>query len=231
LRHRSASHPSCAPLKAFFDQKKLAVVANVGMLTQPLTKGAIGAGAQVPANLFSHTDQELAMQSGDAAGYTRAGWGGRIADRLSALNPGVLFPSLASAAGQQTFAVGNASIPLDVGGFQGLFLGGSGDFQFDALRDAAIREILSQSSLNTYDAGAQLLAKQGLSNASVVSPILSNPQSVVPHFFPAQNTELTRWMQTIAMLIEGRAQTPIETPVVLRPSWRLRHAREPARRP
>ena len=206
-------HPSCAPLKTLFDQKKLAVVANVGMLSQPLTKAAIGAGATVPANLFSHSDQELAIQSGDAAGYTRVGWGGRIADKLSAFNPGVLFPPLASAAGQRTFAVGNSSIPLDVSGFSGLFLGGSGDFQFNSLRDAAIREILSQSSLNTYDTGAQLLAKQGLSNASVVAPILSNTKSVVPQYFLSQNTELNRWLQTIAMLIEGRAQTQLKRQV------------------
>ena len=81
------------------------------------------------------------------------------------------------------------------------------------LRDAAIREIVSQDSLNTCDAGAQLLATRGLSNASVVAPILSSTQSVVPHYFATQNTELTRWMQTIAMLIEGRAQTQLKRQV------------------
>ncbi|MEO8134278.1 MAG: DUF1501 domain-containing protein [Betaproteobacteria bacterium] len=206
-------HPSCGPLKTLFDQKKLAVVSNVGMLTQPLSKATINAGGQVPANLFSHPDQQLAMQSADASGYTRVGWGGRIADRLSAFNPGVLFPALASTAGQRTFVEGNSTIPLDVGGFSGLFVGGSGQFQFDSLRDAAIREVLSQDSLNTYDAGAQLLATRGLSNASVVAPIINNAQSAVPPYFAIQNTELSRWMQTIAMLIEGRAQTQLKRQV------------------
>ena len=77
------------------------------MLAQPSTKtGLETQGAPRPANLFSHTDQELAMQSADHRGFTRIGWGGRIADRLDAANPGTLFPPLTSTNGLQTFVVG-----------------------------------------------------------------------------------------------------------------------------
>ena len=88
-------HPACAPLKSLFDQKRLAVVANMGMLALPSTRtGLETGGAPRPANLFSHAEQELALHSADYAGFTRTGWGGRIADRLDAANPGTLFPGV-----------------------------------------------------------------------------------------------------------------------------------------
>ena len=58
-------HPACSPLKTLFDRKNLAVVANVGMLVRPSTKAGLETqGAPRPANLFSHADQQLALQSG-----------------------------------------------------------------------------------------------------------------------------------------------------------------------
>ena len=46
-------HPACAEMKALFDQKKLAVVANMGMLVQPSTKSGLEAAfAPRPAALF-----------------------------------------------------------------------------------------------------------------------------------------------------------------------------------
>lgn len=70
-------HPACAPLKALFDQKQLAVVANMGQLVRPSNKpGLESQGAPRPANLFSHNDQQLAQQSADASGFTRVGWAG-----------------------------------------------------------------------------------------------------------------------------------------------------------
>ena len=78
-------HPACAPLKTLFDPKRLAVLANVGVLAQPSARAGLENGStRRPANLFSHPDQELAVQSADASGFTRTGWGGRLADRLEA---------------------------------------------------------------------------------------------------------------------------------------------------
>ena len=44
----------------------------------------VAGGAPRPANLFSHSDQDLAMQSAVHTGLERIGWGGRIADLLGA---------------------------------------------------------------------------------------------------------------------------------------------------
>ena len=203
-------HPSCAPLQALFAQRKLAVVANVGMLAAPSTKpGLETQGAARPANLFSHSDQELAVQSAVHTGFERVGWGGRIADLLDAANPGTLFPPMISTMGLLTFVSGRSSVPLTVPSnpYFTLYSSGEGYWQYDALRDAALREMLAHSRGNVYDIVAQLYAEEGLAASSVVFPILQNKNSVVAPFFADLDTEVGRQLKTIAQLIEGRAQT------------------------
>ena len=203
-------HPSCAPLRDLFNQKKLAVIANVGILAQPSTRPALLAGsARRPANLFSHSDQELAMLSGVHTGAERLGWGGRIADLLDAANPGTLFPPLTSIAGLGIFVSGRTSIPLTLSSnpvFQ-LEYSGPGYYQFDALRDAAIAEMVAPDRHNLYANVAQLYAEEGLAASSVVTPILQNPASVVTPFFANLNQGIARQLRNVALLIEGRAQT------------------------
>lgn len=68
-------HPDLAPLRALYLQNRLAVVANVGTLIQPLTKAQFAAGqAGAPRNLFSHADQQLQWQTtpGASPGWRRA---------------------------------------------------------------------------------------------------------------------------------------------------------------
>jgi len=49
-------HPDLSALAPWFEQGKLAVVANVGALTAPITRADYLAGASHPRNLFSHSD-------------------------------------------------------------------------------------------------------------------------------------------------------------------------------
>ena len=209
-------HPSCAALRVLFEQKKLAVVANMGMLTHPSTRQSLTAQPTMrPANLFSHTDQDLAMQSADHSGFNRIGWGGRIADRLDAFNPGTLFPPLTTIGGMKTFTSGQASIPLAVPMFPSFNLGGSGDGQrqYDALRDAALSEILAQSRSNTFDLAAQVLAEEGLASSSVVFPILNNAKSVVTPIFGSLSSQIALQLKTIAWMLEGRSQIQLNRQV------------------
>lgn len=212
-------HPACAPLQALFNQKKLAVIANVGMLVQPSTRsGLLTGGAPSPANLFSHADQTLAMQSAVYTGAERLGWGGRIADLLDPANPGTVFPALVSVQGLQIFVSGRTSVPLTVPENPYFQLSGSGNlypnsYQQDVLREAALRQMLAQNRSNTYDSVAQLYAQEGLAASSVVAPILQNSASVVTPLFANLNTSISRQLNTVAKLIEGRAQTKMRRQV------------------
>ena len=209
-------HPACAPLKTLFERKSLAVVANVGMLVRPSTKAGLEKqGAPRPANLFSHADQQLALQSGDYTGFNRIGWGGRIADKLVPLNAGATIPPLISTSGLRTFASGQTSVPLTVPEYALLELSssGSGQQSFDALRHVALREILAEPTTNVYEDVAKLYSKEGLAAASVVHPLLQNPASIVPPFFAGLDTSVARQLRTVAMLIEGRQQTQLKRQV------------------
>ncbi|MCC6196651.1 MAG: DUF1501 domain-containing protein [Burkholderiales bacterium] len=208
-------HPSCDGLRDLFDRGRLAVVANMGILTQPSTRTGLEAGGTPrPANLFSHPDQELATESGDPKGYTRTGWGGRLADRLDAANGGQLFPALTSAAGMRTFTSGNSSIPLAITRNPYFSLFGTGrPFQFDALREAAAREILAQSSGNVYQLVGQILSREGMASSSVVQPLLVNPASIVPPFFAGAQGDVGQQLRNVAAIIEGRAQTGLRRQV------------------
>jgi uncharacterized protein (DUF1501 family) len=200
-------HPACVPLQQLFDQKRLAVVANVGALAAPSTKAGLEDGnAARPANLFSHPNMELAVQSADASGFTRTGWGGRAADKLEAMSPQVLFPAMTSINRLGNYALAHAAIPLTVPDNPWFSLNGSNDFEYDVARDAAMREILALSRRNVYEDVAQVLAEEGLAAASVVQPILQSTTSAVRPFFASANTSLGRQLLTIAQLVEARQQ-------------------------
>ncbi len=73
--------PEWAGLKRLFDQRDLAIVANVGTLLAPTTKADYGIRTNRPPQLFSHNDQQSLWQSSAPEGAT-TGWGGRLADLL-----------------------------------------------------------------------------------------------------------------------------------------------------
>src|SRR5579883_703807 len=81
-------HPKLADLQTLFNNKQMAVVANVGSLVQPLTRAQYLANqATVPQNLFSHSDQQMQWQTSVTNGtVTTTGWAGRVADQVEFMN-------------------------------------------------------------------------------------------------------------------------------------------------
>ena len=80
-----ALHPALAGLQALVNAGQASVVANVGPLLVPTLKAQWEArSVPLPANLFSHSDQQGAWQSGTPEGPGRNGWGGRLLERAVA---------------------------------------------------------------------------------------------------------------------------------------------------
>ena len=199
-------HPACRALKTLFDGGKLAVVANMGALVAPVTRSALSSGAaRLPANLFSHSDQDLAIQSADASGVLHTGWGGRIADRLDAYNQGSAFPPLISTNGLRTFASGATSLPLTVPETAAAFNLASHGPQ-NALQEAALRLLIARNQSNIYKKAAQLYAQEGLSATSVLAPIFQSTQSSVTPAFANLTSSVANQLRNVAQLIEARQQ-------------------------
>ena len=69
-------------LQHLFAEEKLALIANVGTLVEPVTREDIRNGAPLPQQLYAHNTQQELWMRGDARHPHNDGWGGRLADRL-----------------------------------------------------------------------------------------------------------------------------------------------------
>lgn len=93
--HSFGLHPSLAPLVPLYDARRLAFVANVGPLVEPVTAARVLDGAvELPPFLMSHSDQ-TAITQGWTFGEDASGWAGRGLELLpSALQHGLSAVSL-----------------------------------------------------------------------------------------------------------------------------------------
>lgn len=110
-----ALHPTMASLRNMFNNdKRLAVVANVGALVQPTSKTQYSqASHPKPPSLFSHNDQQNIWQTFNPEGAT-VGWGGRLADLMASQNSRAIFTSI-SAAGNAAWLSGETVQQYQIG--------------------------------------------------------------------------------------------------------------------
>jgi len=196
-------HPELSDIHPLFAQKKLAILANVGPLTEPTTKSNYASVR--PDSLFSHSDQISQWQSSVARGASRTGWGGRIADEFVASNAG--FPVATSIAGSALFITGNADSPLTVGSTGGLALTGFDTSTAGRARYAALQALIAADRENGFVKAAGDITAQAINLSGVVNPILTAATSGVTALFAGQNTSIAQQLLQVAKLIEGRAQT------------------------
>lgn len=73
---------------SFYQQNRLAVVANTGPLMRPTTQQDYQNGVNIPQSLFAHDTQQKLWQNGAGfvGGSANIGWGGRIAEYAAACN-------------------------------------------------------------------------------------------------------------------------------------------------
>ena len=119
-------NPAMTGLQALYNTGDMAVVSNVGMLMENVTRQQILNGtANLPPQLFSHSDQSIQWHAGHAGTNGASGWFGRAGDLLHTMNatPG---PSMnISITGNNVMQVGDAVFPYSVNesGPSGLFTG------------------------------------------------------------------------------------------------------------
>jgi uncharacterized protein (DUF1501 family) len=112
-----AFHPSLGGLANLYNQNpaRVAAVLNVGPLLRPTPRTAfLNGSVPVPANLFSHSDQQSQAQTFAPNSFGTTGWAGRAADAVSALNAGATYPPVMSVSGAPVFCNGQATIPAAV---------------------------------------------------------------------------------------------------------------------
>jgi uncharacterized protein (DUF1501 family) len=200
-------HPSLVQIQGLYNQGKAAVLANVGMLVEPLTRAMYlsNNGSIVPAQLFSHSDQTGQWQSGIPTGLGSTGWGGRIADLLQTQNSGAIFPPVSSVYGCGLFCTGANTSPASVPAASS---GSSAATNMVTLTGLTGRQTAMQQLL-TFSNGLQLVQSangvmtNGNNYANTLTGLLTSNK--IKTVFPAGNP-LASQLLTVANVMSVRTQ-------------------------
>jgi uncharacterized protein (DUF1501 family) len=199
-------HPALGELQTLFSQRKLAIVANVGTLTQPTTQAQYNAGIH-PVSLYSHADQQAQWQSASATAPSQTGWGGRAADQVASLNAGTAFPVVTSLDGTVLFTTGAATVPLSIPLSGSFALQGYGSSTVANVRLAAVKQLLGQASDNDFVTALNAIGNQALALSSTVNPILTASSALVDPPFAALKSSIASQLHQVAKLIAARQAT------------------------
>ncbi|CAG0959084.1 hypothetical protein BURK2_00629 [Burkholderiales bacterium] len=201
-------HPLFTGLQTLFNEGKMAIVANVGTLVQPITKAQYVPGL-IPTSLYSHSDQQVQWQSSISDSISRTGWGGRIADAMAGSNAGSPFPTVTSLAGTALFINGSTGTPLALPSSGSFGLSGTGTSTSQVARFNALNAILGQDRSNELVAAAADITKQAIDLSSMVNGIVSNANSSIRDLFTVfpSNNSIAQQLYQIAKLIEARGTT------------------------
>jgi len=196
-------HPSLASLQPLFSGGQVAILANVGTLARPITQAQYQqGGSSVPANLFSHSDQQGQWQTLDLQGPGATGWAGRAADNILPLNLGAQFPPITSVAGGAIFCTGNQApaYAMNPGSNPGL-----NNFNGSNSENA---RLLALQQLLTFDTGISLVQStsnvmtQTLAESKVLAAALKGLPALQTQF-PA--TDLGAQLQQVAQIMQARS--------------------------
>lgn len=198
-------HPSLAELQALFAGGQMALLANVGTLTQPTTSAQYRTGVR-PENLYSHSDQQTQWQTSIPAGGANTGWGGRLADAIAPL-AGQSFPVITSTAGVTLFMTGTTSRPLAIPATGGFGLAGFGAGAASQARLAALDTLLGIDRGNTLVAAAADITQQALALSATVNPILTATSPTLAAAFAGLSSSIANQLLAVAKVVEARAAT------------------------
>ena len=199
-------HSALPEMQALFNQRNLAVLANVGTLVQPITKAQYAAGIR-PESLYSHADQQAQWQSSISDSASGTGWGGRVADKVSPLNAASGFPVITSLDGTVLFTTGATTAPLAIPISGSFALAGYDGSAIANARLAAVQQLLALPSSNAFVTGANTIGAQALQLTATVNPILANANSTVAPLFAPLKSSIASQLFQVAKMIEARATT------------------------
>lgn len=196
-------HPALGSLQQLFNTGKLALVSNVGPLLYPLTKAQYQNGSvPAPAQLFSHSDQQVLWQTPAAESGNRRGWGGRLADLFYASNTNQQLSMNISIDGENVYQSGEVIVPYfcDTNGAEGIYFIDQQPWNaqrratFLALRDASYSHALQREYSRRM--------KRAMDNESMVNSALTAAPALTTVF---PDTHLGRQLRMVARLLSARS--------------------------
>ncbi|MGC2194575.1 MAG: DUF1501 domain-containing protein [Terriglobales bacterium] len=197
-----ALHPRFSAMQSLFNNKQLAVLANVGTLVQPTTATQFRkGGVALPMNLFSHSDQEAQMQSAILDRNAETGWAGRTADKIQSIFGGN-FPIIISLAGTNIFCEGVVAQAIQSNGNPTKLLNGFGGSTESNARLSALQSLL------TFDTGLSLIQAastttgNAIQNGQTLAAALATGTPLATQF--PSNSYFASQLQQVAKIIQVR---------------------------
>jgi uncharacterized protein (DUF1501 family) len=193
-------HPALVELQSLYAKGNVALLANVGTLAAPTTRAQYLAGAAVPDDLFSHSNQQAEWQTAvvkatDPAAQT--GWGGRMADAIASLNA-TSFPASVSTAGLSLFQTGVHSEPIvPGGGLQGFTTSATSQ-----ARLAAMRKLLTLDTAQSLVGAESALMGRAIDDTNTLNTALAQAVALKTTF---PSTTLGTQLKSIASVIAARS--------------------------
>ncbi|MEO6119630.1 MAG: DUF1501 domain-containing protein [Terriglobales bacterium] len=204
-------HSSMPEVQSLFAQEKLAVLANVGPLLRPTNRAQyLNQSVPIPANLFSHSDQQNQWQTSAPNSLSVVGWGGKIADVMQGANGSSQYPLLVSTAGSVVFGSGVTTNPVNlvaqppwVSQPGVACLPGPSVFRIEdcGLRTNAMQQLLA------FDTNARLIqsASDTMRKAFSYSAILNQARAGAPSLDWPLSSGLGDQLRTVAEIIQVRS--------------------------
>jgi len=204
---RFGLHANLAPLQQVWANGDLALLFNTGSLVQPVTRAQYRANRSTrPANLFSHDDQQEQMQTAIPNNQAAIGWGGRLGDRVVALNAGSTVPMNISVGGNDVFLKGQ-SVPAYSVPSSGQFgLNGFNNTAQANARRAAMQQLFALDRENQMVRSAADAISGAVNASTALNTVVNNNASLAAPAFQGINTGLSRQLLAVAKMIEGRTQ-------------------------
>ena len=188
-------------LLGLFGAGRLAVLHNVGTLTQPTSKAEyLARSVPLPPKLFSHNDQQSYWQASSAEGAVR-GWGGRLGDLAIAGN-GISTFTCINVSGNAVFLSGDTAVPyqvttsgpVPVNGIQSALFG-------SAAASQALRQLMTLPSSHWLANEHARIAQRSIESGELLgSALAANP---APAGFPAGN-RLADQLALVARIVAAR---------------------------
>jgi uncharacterized protein (DUF1501 family) len=194
-------HPGFAPIAPLYNSsKRLALLVNVGTLVQPVPRGSNGmpqlSSVPLPANLYSHSDQQTEWQNAVPQGGATTGWSGRLADKLVTISGGLVPPTI-GISGNALQLIGQNTQPSTVNTSNFGLVAPSTD-----PGSVALQNMLSLSSGVTLIQAAQKSLKDAVAVAQAVNAAVAGSANLGVTF---PTTDIGAQLAQVAKIIQVRA--------------------------
>ena len=193
------------PLYNLFQDQRMALIANVGNLIVPTTSGEYEDNAvPLPAQLFSHSDQEIQWQQLQGRGRGEQGWGAAAAEHFSTYQDRDYLTSVTldgsnywqSGTGQRPFAMKETGLLQ----FAGLDMNN----EWEQPRAEAYRRVMKQQQDNYFSSAYADIQNRALRITAELGAVLHTNGPILTEQ-PEENS-LAAQLGMVAQLIAARGQ-------------------------